>query len=111
MEAALKLNDTIIKGKKIIINKYLENIIRKGEKQKSIQEMIEDIKIYMNNRLLNIQNKFQDEINILKMELKQQKINLGLTNEIMNQSEKFYNQKNEHLTSKINCFSNSFKVL
>ena len=111
IEAALKLSGTIIKGKKIIINKYFENIIRKEEKQKSIHEMMEDMKSYMNNGLQNIQNKFQDEINSLKMELRQQKINLGLTNEIMNQTEKFYNKKNEHLTSKINCLTNSFKVL
>ena len=111
IEAALKLSGTIIKGKKIIINKYFENIIRKEEKQKSIHEMMEDMKSYINNGLQNIQNKFQDEINSLKKELRQQKINLGLTNEIINQTEKFYNKKNEHLTSKINCLTNSFKVL
>ena len=114
IEAALKLSGTIIKGKKIIINKYFENVIMKEEKQKSFHEMIENMKIYMNNELQNIQNaqnKLQDEINSLKKELRQQKINLGLTNEILNQTEKFYNKKNEHLTSKINCLTNSFKVL
>ena len=67
------IKPTSEKNNKFFISKGPSQVnnLNKEEKQKSMHEMIEDVKIYMSNELLNMQNNLQDVINILKNELRQ----------------------------------------
>ena len=56
-------------------------------------------------------NEFKETKKLFRNKIKSLKIKLGLTNEIINQTENYNNKRHEYLESKINILINSFKVL
>ena len=90
--------------------------------QKNIEIKLNDVKSYIDNEFTKLRNFFEtklketnDELDKTKKKfskkLKNLNIKLGLTNEIINQSEIYNNGRHEYLNSKINMLLNSFKVL
>ena len=119
---ALKKNGTMFKGEKIIVKDYLESDINIENLQKNIEIKLNDVKSYIDNEFTKFQNFFEtklkeanDELdktkNKFSKKLKNLNIKLGLTNEIINQSEIYNNGRHEYLNSKINMLLKSFKVL
>ena len=119
---ALKKNGTMFKGEKIIVKDYLESDINIENLQKNIEIKLNDVKSYIDNEFTKFRNFFEtklketnDELDKTKKKfskkLKNLNIKLGLTNEIINQSEIYNNGRHEYLNSKINMLLKSFKVL
>ena len=127
---ALKKNGEMFKGEKIIIKNYLESDINIEKSQKNIELIFPDVKKYIDNEFIKITNFFEikfkrtndkldevknevddikTELNTSKNEIKNLKIALGLTNEIINQNEIYNNGRHEYLNSKINNLINLFK--
>jgi hypothetical protein len=115
---ALKKDGTMFKGEKIRIKDYLESDINIETSQKNIEIKMQDTKIYVDNEIAKIRNYFEtklketnDKLDKTSKKVKNLNIKLGLTNEIINQSESYNNGRHEYLNSKINMLLNSFKVL
>ena len=115
---ALKKDGTMFKGEKIIVKDYLESDINIETSQKNIEIKMQDTKIYVDNEIAKIRNYFEtklketnDKLDKTSKKVKNLNIKLGLTNEIINQSESYNNGRHEYLNSKINMLLNSFKVL
>ena len=120
----------MFKGEKIIIQNYLESDINIENTQNNIEIKFPDVKKYIDNEFIKIANFFEiklkktndklgktkceldnikTELNFSKNEIKNLKIALGLTNEIINQNEIYNNGRHEYLNSKINMLINLFK--
>ena len=64
-----------------------------------------------NAKLDKTNNEFKETKKLFRKKIKSLKIKLGLTNEIINQTENYNNERHECLESKINVLINSYKSI
>ena len=111
---AIKKDGEMLMGRKIRVQRYLDEKIRNKNK---LEEKFEELEKFIKQMIISNLNN-EKEINELKFKFTDLEANLcqtnkklALLNEIFNQSESFHHKYIDSLNSKINALINSFKIL
>ena len=113
-----KLNNLNIKEKENVDtikikkenNNFEENISKNSQDKEEVGQQLNDMKNFITSMDSKL-SKLTSSIIEMQEEIKNQNIMSKLTNELMNQTEIYYNRNLKYLNKKMNMLVNSFEVL